>query len=115
MNAQSVYPGSRKEVVNPEYLYTRNRAMKRVLYQSGLSSSIINELVNSAPEYGISPKKIIHALLQTKYTHIQTISEQVAVTAARSHSRYGPEIMEALQYHLPVSEYVVKAAVDSKL
>ena len=114
MNAQSVYPGSRKEVVNPEYLYTRNRAMKRLLYQSGLSSSIINELVNSAPEYGISPKKIIHALLQTKYTHIQTISEQVAVTAARSHSRYGPEIMEALQYHLPVSEQVIKTAAANE-
>ena len=114
MNAPSVYPGSRKEVVNPEYLYTRNRAMKRVLYQSGLSSSIINELVNSAPEYGISPKKIIHALLQTKYTHIQTISEQVAVTAARSHSRYGPEIMEALQYHLPVSEQVIKTAAANE-
>lgn len=114
MNAQSVYPGSRKEVVNPEYLYTRNRAMKRLLYQSGLSSSLINELVNSASEYGISPKKIIHALLQTKYTHIQTISEQVAVTAAKSHSRYGPEIMEALQYHLPVSEQVIKAAAANE-
>ena len=114
MNAQSVYPGSRKEVVNPEYLYTRNRAMKRLLYQSGLSSSLINELVNSASEYGISPKKIIHALLQTKYTHIQTISEQVAVTAAKSHSRYGPEIMEALQYHLPVSEQVIKTAAANE-
>ena len=114
MNAPSVYPGSRKEVVNPEYLYTKNRAMKRVLYQSGLSSSLINELVNSASEYGISPKKIIHALLQTKYTHIQTISEQVAVTAAKSHSRYGPEIMEALQYHLPVSEQVIKAAAANE-
>lgn len=114
MNAQNDYSGSGYEVVTREYLYTRSRAMKCLLYQSGLSSSLIDELVNSVSEYRISTKRIIHALLQHQDTHLQTISEQAVVTAAKSRSRYGPEIMEALQFHLPVSEQVIKAAAANE-